>query len=202
MECWIFGAGERVPLRSRPADGAMIIAADGGLNYAQAEGMAPTLVVGDFDSMPRPETEAELIALPCEKDDTDMHYAARQAVLRGAKLCHLYGGTGGRMDHTMANVQTMRWLRRQGVEPRLYGASMTATVIENASLELPSGRGYLSVFCLDEQAEGVTLRGLKYELEDAILRCDMPLGVSNERLEGQPAQIRVRRGALLVLWEG
>ncbi len=201
MECWIFGAGERVPLRSRPGAGALVIAADGGFSYAQALGVEPSLVVGDFDSQPKPETAAELICLPCEKDDTDMHYAARQAAARGATVCHLYGGTGGRADHTMANVQTMLWLCRQGIAPRLYGASMTAAVLENGSLTLPAGTGYLSVFCLGERAGGVTLRGLKYELTDAALHNDMPLGVSNERL-GVPAEIRVRQGALLVLWEG
>ena len=122
MECWIFGAGERVPLRSMPGAEALVIAADGGFDYARSLGIEPALVVGDFDSMPRPETAAELICLPCEKDDTDMLYAARRALERGAAMCHLYGGTGGRADHTMANVQTLLWLRRRGVDARLYGA--------------------------------------------------------------------------------
>lgn len=200
MDCWIFGAGERTPLRQPvPAD-ALVIAADGGYAYARALGLRPGLVVGDFDSMPRPETDAELIQLPTEKDDTDMLFAARQALARGAQRCHLYGGTGGRPDHSLANVQTLLWLRRQGVEARLYGAEMTATVIENGTLRLPAGRGYLSVFALGERAEGVTLRGLKYELEDGALRDDFPLGVSNERT-GQAAEITVARGALLVLWQ-
>jgi len=201
MECWIFGAGERVPLRSVPGAEAMVIAADGGYDYVNSLGIVPTLVVGDFDSTQRPETTAELICLPCEKDDTDMHYAARRAVERGAQGCHLYGGTGGRMDHTMANIQTMLWLRRQGVDARLYGATMTAAVLENGALALPAGTGYVSVFCMGDRAEGVTLRGLKYELENAQLSNDMPLGVSNERI-GVPAEISVAQGTLLVTWEG
>ena len=201
MECWIFGAGERVPLRSAPGAEALVIAADGGFDYARSLGIEPALVVGDFDSMPRPETAAELICLPCEKDDTDMLYAARRALERGAGMCHLYGGTGGRADHTMANVQTLLWLRRRGVDARLYGASMTAAVIENGTLVLPAGAGYGSVFCLGDRAGDVTLCGLKYELEGAELSNDMPLGVSNERI-GVPAEIRVGQGTLLVIWEG
>lgn len=201
MDCWIFGAGERTPLRSRPGADALLIAADGGYDYARALGLRPQLVVGDFDSAPRPQTAAEVICLPREKDDTDMLYAARQALARGARRLHLYGGTGGRADHTMANVQTLRWVARQGAQAWLYGAQMTATVVECDSLSLPAGEGYLSVFCLGDRAEGVCLRGLKYALEDAVLTGDMPLGVSNERL-GVPAEIVVGQGALLVLWEG
>ncbi len=200
MECWIFGAGERGALRSRPAAGDLVIAADGGFAYAASLGIEPTLVVGDFDSMPRPQTQAELISLPCEKDDTDMLYAVKRAMKRGATMCHLYGGTGGRADHTFANVQTLLWMRRRGIDGRLYWPAMTAAVVENGTLILPPGCGYLSVFSLGDHAEGVCLRGLKYELEDAVLSNDMPLGVSNERI-GVPAEICVRRGTLLVTWE-
>ena len=199
--CHIVGAGEMGGCKIAWKAGDLLIAADAGYTQVRRQGLKPDLVVGDFDSMPRPETAAELICLPCEKDDTDMLYAARRALERGAAMCHLYGGTGGRADHTMANVQTLLWLRRRGVDARLYGASMTAAVIENGALALPAGAGYVSVFCLGDRAGDVTLRGLKYELEGAELSNDMPLGVSNERI-GVPAEIRVGQGTLLVIWEG
>ena len=73
--------------------------------------------------------------------------------------------------------------------------------MKNGSLVFPAGlSGTISVFCLGADARGVTLRGLSYPLEDAALTAHFPLGVSN-RLTGAPAEIRVKDGSLLVIWE-
>lgn len=72
-----------------------------------------------------------------------------------------------------------------------------------ATLTLPPRPGgtVVSVFCHGDRAEGVTLTGLAYPLSDAVLTGDFPLGVSNRRLDGLPATVSVRRGALLILQE-
>ena len=72
-----------------------------------------------------------------------------------------------------------------------------------ATLTLPPRPGgtVVSVFCQGDRAEGVTLTGLAYPLSDAVLTGDVPLGVSNRRLDGLPATVSVRRGALLILQE-
>lgn len=72
-----------------------------------------------------------------------------------------------------------------------------------ATLTLPPRPGgtVVSVFCHGDRAEGVTLTGLSYPLSDAVLTGDFPLGVSNRRLDGLPATVSVRRGALLILQE-
>ena len=72
-----------------------------------------------------------------------------------------------------------------------------------ATLTLPPRPGgtVVSVFCHGDRAEGVTLTGLAYPLSDAVLTGDVPLGVSNRRLDGLPATVSVRRGVLLILQE-
>lgn len=72
-----------------------------------------------------------------------------------------------------------------------------------ATLTLPPRPGgtVVSIFCHGDRAEGVTLTGLSYPLSDAVLTGDVPLGVSNRRLDGLPATVSVRRGALLILQE-
>ena len=75
--CVIIGAGPVDPEQKElflPGD--YVIACDAGYRNAAALGVAPDLIVGDFDSAPRPEAE-NLVVLPAEKDDTDTHYAAR-----------------------------------------------------------------------------------------------------------------------------
>lgn len=58
----------------------------------------------------------------------------------------------------------------------------------------------VSVFCHSDRAEGVTIQGLKYTLQDAELTNGFPLGVSNEFI-GERAEISVKKGILLVTVE-
>jgi thiamine pyrophosphokinase len=55
------------------------------------------------------------------------------------------------------------------------------------------------VFCNSGTAEGVTLEGLKFPLQDDTLSGSFPLGVSNE-FTGQPARVSVGSGSLILIW--
>lgn len=199
--CYIIGAGAfwGPPLSLRPGD--FVIAADGGFNTLSRMGVPMDLVVGDFDSMGFRPDHPNVVDLPVEKNDTDTLAALRLGRERGFRLFRIYGGTGGREDHTLANFQSLVWLSRRGCQGWLMGNGWTATAITNGSYALPAGySGTVSVFCQGDRAEGVTLKGLHYELEDHILTCDFPLGVSNSFTGGE-SFFSVRKGTLLILYE-
>ena len=63
-------------------------------------------------------------------------------------------------------------------------------------------KGRLSVFSMTEKSDGVTLSDLKYELKDAVITNDFPIGISNEFI-GKAASVTVEKGTLLVMvaWE-
>ena len=129
-----------------------------------------------------------------------MVYALREGLERGYRRFVLLGGVGGRLEHTLANLQSLAWLTTQGARGILAGEGTVATVLCRERMTFPAGlTGFWSAFCLSGTAEGVTLRNLKYELTDHTLSADFPLGVSNEFLE-QPAQVSVQNGTLLTLW--
>ena len=199
--CYVVGAGEFCPRGLTPGLGDLVIAADGGFAALEGLGLSPDLVVGDFDSLSRRPDHPHVVALPVEKDDTDMHAALRLGWERGFRTFRLYGGTGGRIDHTLANLQSLAWLASQGGRGFLVGPDWTATVLSSGgALTLEAGRrGTVSVFCLGDRAEGVDIQGLKYGLTNGVLTCDDPLGVSNSFLGGE-SRVSVRRGTLLVLW--
>ena len=200
--CFIFGAGKDTGLVRPPAPGDYVIAADGGYLACRRAGIVPDLLLGDFDSLPEKPDFEKILQVPVEKDDTDTFLAAKYALERGCRTFHIYGGTGGRLDHTLANLQLLVWLSQRGSRGYLYDETFTYTAITDGGITIPRGPewGLLSVFCMGPDAEGVFERGVQYPLTDAVLTAEFPLGVSNHIIEAE-AQISVRKGSLLIGWE-
>lgn len=198
--CIIVGAGEFFPgcrIKKRPED--LLIAADGGYKHLASLNLRPDLLVADFDSLSvsAPE-DIPVMRFKPEKDDTDMGIAISEGVRRGYSEFLLYGGTGGRADHTFANYQALISLARRGMRGSLIGDGWLAAAIADSSLSLkPLPSGTVSVFAVDNRCEGVSIEGLKYAVDHAPLTNDYPLGVSNE-LIGKPARISVEKGTLLI----
>ena len=201
--CYIVGAMSLTPaLRPYPTAEDYVIAADRGYDSLMAYGVVPDLAVGDFDSLGYQPDHPNVIQLPVEKDDTDMVFALRKGLELGYRRFLLLGGVGGRLEHTLANLQLLDWLTGQGGQGFLAGEKTVATAIRGpASLTFPAAMsGYLSAFCNSGTAEGVTLENLKFPLEHSTLTSSFPLGVSNQFL-GQSAQVSVEKGSLLLIWE-
>lgn len=198
--CVIFCAAGFDRLAEEIQDGDLVIAADGGLKHTEKLGLTPDVILGDFDSLGFMPEGAEVF--PVEKDDTDAMLAVRCGLDRGCRRFVLYGGLDGdRLDHTLANFQTLQYLADRGADGYLVGEKYLVTVVKNGSLSFPAeAKGVLSVFCLGADAAGVTLSGLKYPLEDGTLSSGFPLGVSNHFI-GKKSSISVKNGSLLSLWD-
>ncbi len=199
-KCIIFCAAEFDRLLAPIEDTDHIIAADGGLRHTDALGIRPHEILGDFDSLGYIPQDSRVF--PVEKDDTDAMLAVRRGLALGYREFWLYGSMDGpRLDHTVANFQTLQFLADRGARGLLIGKTFLATVIREDSLQLPAGlTGTISVFCMGADAEGVALEGLYYPLENGRLTAGFPLGVSNHFV-GQAAKISVKQGSLLVLWD-
>lgn len=198
--CYIVGAGSDYGLGFTPVEGDLLIAADGGYARTKAAGLEPDLIIGDFDSLGHVPGEDQVVVLPTEKDVTDTWAAIRLGLERGYGRFWLYGCTGGRIDHTIANIQTAAELAEQGMECRIVDQSQIITALSGDTMTFgPAYSGYVSVFAHSDCCSGVTLQGLKYELRDAELTNRFPLGVSNE-FTGKPASITVRTGTLIVVF--
>lgn len=198
--CVLFCAGEFDRLVRSIGKEDYVIAADGGVRHAELLNIVPDAVLGDFDSLGYVPEGANVF--PVEKDDTDSMLAVRLGLEKGCRFFLIYGGLDGpRLDHTVANFQTLDFLARRGGFGILVGKSTMAAVIRNGSMRFPAGlEGTVSVFCNGEDAKGVDLEGLYYPLSLGVLSAGFPLGVSNH-FTGEPARIAVREGSLLVLWD-
>lgn len=173
--CYVVGAGENFGLDFHPA-------------------------TGDFDSLKCVSEHPNTIVLSAEKDDTDTLAAVREGIRVGYTSFHIYCGTGGRIDHTVANLQVLAYLSANNMRGFLFDNGTVITAIANGSLcfgKIPCG--YVSVFSCSEKAEGVTLCGLKYELNNATLTNTFPIGVSNEFI-GRESSISVSSGTLFIVF--
>lgn len=198
--CVIFCAGGFDRLAVSIGQDDLIIAADGGFSHTQALGLTPHAVLGDFDSLGYVPENANIF--PVEKDDTDTMLAVRHGLSAGCREFLLYGTLDGpRLDHTVANFQTLQYLADRGAAGYLIGLTQIATVIRNETIRFDAAAtGILSLFCIGPDACGITLKGLQYPLTDGKLTAGFPLGVSNH-FTGSAAEITVADGSLLVLWD-
>ena len=233
----IVGAGEfaaeafkeRVLKDGNMIQETLLIAADGGLRYLQECGLTPDVILGDFDSLGYvPDyTNTRVITLPVEKDVTDTEAALSYAWERSCRRILLFGMSGDRPDHFLANLQLMAAYSRRGSEMLLAAPTFMVyalagnkqgpttcagtTAGQPASVSAPTscqGPAHLtlhgragcifSIFTLQAEARGVTISGdAKYRLEKATLSNENSLGVSNA-FTGPEVSIEVKEGTLLV----
>lgn len=199
--CYIVGGGDFDADRFYPKKEDYIIAADSGLVYIEEAGCHPDLIVGDFDSLGyRPEGE-NVVCHPVEKDDTDVALAAEIAIEKGYDTIYFFGLIGGRLDHTLANLQLLTALCQKGIKVYVFGPDCTITALTQGGLQFTEDYfGTVSVFAATEEVQGVNLQGLKYALENATLTNRKALGVSNEFI-GMLATISVAEGVLWIMWQ-
>lgn len=199
--CFIFGALPVKRMTVTPKDGDYIIAADKGIENTKKLGYEPDIILGDFDSLGYIPKEENKIVLPVRKDDTDIAYAINYALEKGCDKFYVYGAIGGLLDHTFANIQLAAYLAKKGIFNEFIGDDFTVSCLTNGKMKLEKAEsGRFSMFALDK-ATGVCLNGLSYTAKDREFDQFYPIGVSNEFI-GEEAEIEVRNGTLLLLWEG
>lgn len=199
--CWIVGAGDFFEQSFTPASGDKTIAVDAGYKQLERLGVCPDMVVGDFDSLGSVPEHPNVVRHPAVKDDTDMLLAVNEAVAMGCNELLLFGGTGGRLAHTLANLQVLAFLAGKRLSGYLVDKSTVITALHNGELTFDeSHSGFVSVLAHGGTVGGVTLTGLKYPLTNAVLTTDRPLGVSNE-FTGTQAKISIGSGTAIVLWQ-
>ena len=200
--CYIVGAAPLDGRMPHPGEGDYLIAADAGYAALKAAGIMPDLVMGDFDSLGAPPEHPNVIRHSPVKDDTDTILAIRWALEQGYRRFLLYGALGGkRLDMTISSFQTLLFLAAHGARGTLVGDGWNVMLLENSTLRFPqTAKGVLSVFCAGAPCRGVTLRGLRYTMENGTVTGDFPIGISNAFI-GERAEISVQNGQLYVLWQ-
>lgn len=181
-----------------------IICADGGAEYAYRCGIIPNYLIGDFDSIDRNIFEyfkaqkTEIIRFSSEKDYTDTEICVKKALELNCNEICILAGIGGRMDHSLGNIGLLHIISAKG--SRGYIASEDCYIyLCNREISIKGNIGdVVSILPFKADAHGVTLKGLKYPLNDAYIEFGLPIGLSNEMLENE-CNISIKNGELLVI---
>lgn len=201
-KCYIFGALGSDTGAFLPNDGDLIIAADAGIERLFELNITPELCVGDFDSAKKAPENIPVIRHPKRKNDTDLLLAVKIGFERGYKSFVIFGCLGGRLDQTVASIQTAIYILNHGGSSVFVGNGECLTAVKNGSVSFKKKQsGYISVFSYSEESVGVTEKGLSFSLDNATLSSGFPLGVSNEFISRE-ASIEVKNGTLAVIWQG
>lgn len=200
--CVIIGGGDCSAeiLKSNILTDDFIICADSGFDIATECGYTPDLLIGDFDSIKVIPENMNRITLPVEKDVTDTVAAFNEGVERGFKNFVMLGGTGGRFEHTFANISLMANTSKSGITFEIIDNKHIFRSITNSSIKIKHKENQqVSVFAFGDRAFGVTLKGFHYPLCDYTLDpFNGALGTSNHIVEDY-GEISVSNGTLIII---
>ncbi len=198
--CFIVGGGDFCPELFAPKKDDLIIAADAGYKALESIGIIPDTVVGDFDSLGYTPKHNDVIEHSPIKDDTDTMLAVEIGIENGCNEFHIFGATGGRIAHTLGNLQVLKNIADQGMSGYIFDRNAVITVASGKMLSFVNASGYLSLIPFGCDKATVTLNGFKYELEHGEIPCNRPLGISNE-FAGSKSDISVHSGTVVAVWE-
>ncbi|KUP08625.1 thiamine pyrophosphokinase [Bacillus coahuilensis m2-6] len=167
------------------------VGVDRGVHYLLDHNIVPHCAFGDFDSVSHKELSRikslveQMHVFPPEKDETDMGMALNWAIEQKPTSISIYGGTGGRLDHYLANIQLLIrtvettipvfLIDHRNIHQCVKAGTHQVSMLEN--------KPYISFFSMTESVKDLTLQGFKYPLENHFLRLGSSLCISNELIE-------------------
>lgn len=200
--CVIIGGGDCTVdiLKSNILPDDFVICADSGFDIAEEVEIRVDLLIGDFDSIKHIPANVNKIKLPVEKDVTDCLAAFNEGVKLGFKSFVIFGGTGGRFEHTFANISLMANASKSGISLEIIDDKHIFRSITNSSIKIiKNDNQQISVFAYGGNASGVTLKGFHYPLDDYTLDpFNGALGTSNDIIE-EYGEIKVNNGTLIII---
>lgn len=182
-----------------------IIGADGGCNHLFKMGIIPDYIIGDLDSIDKDlidfykNKNIKFKKYPSHKDETDSEICVYLAKELGAKEIDFYASLGGRIDHTLANIGLLHYVRCMNIKPRIITSEEEVIIVKNEEIILTGKKGdTISIIPIMKDANNITLKNLEYPLNNDTIGYLSSLGISNVMLDDE-CSIRIEDGYALVV---
>lgn len=182
-----------------------IICADGGANHTYNMDIKPHYIIGDLDSVNDniinyyKDSKVKFEKFPSKKNETDTELCIYLANNLGAKEIDFFGALGGRIDHMIANINLLYYVRNMNIYTKIISDKEDIYIAIDEEAFIDGDKGdTISLIPIKGDALGVTLNGLEYPLNDYNMKYSLPLGISNVMLESK-CSIKVNNGSLLII---
>ena len=203
----IIGSGpiENLELLTQQAfEHDFVVCADGGIRHTYDQDIHVDLVIGDLDSVDatfQAYVDKHHIPIekhPVEKDATDTELAIDYCLQHGYTTLTLMGMSGGRMDHTLANIFLLRKIHQSGAKGHILDYKNVIHYVEDI-LEITPKKGYqVSIIPISLEGVEVSLNGFYYKLDHDSIHFGSSLGISNHIIEAMGI-VHVHKGVALVI---
>jgi thiamine pyrophosphokinase len=186
------GPEEFIPnLKEYHENETLWVGVDRGTLYLLNNDLVPTQAFGDFDSIAEEEwlfikSKVEHIDVyPSEKDATDMEIAFNWALQQQPRIIRIFGATGGRLDHYMANIQLLLKTGLTSIEIEIIDKKNLVTVKRPGTYKVDHLKHYryVSFVPISEEVRGLSLYGFKYPLNNCHITWGSTLCISNELID-------------------
>ncbi len=168
------------------------IACDRGYDAIMKQGKQPIILIGDLDSTTHQSFICPVIRLNPQKDQTDLEEAIQYAIKEGYETIHVYGATGGRLDHFYSALVLLQ--RFYPVVVWIHDDKNCIRLIQDESIWIQNSNQYISVFPIVDSL--ISMSGFLYPLDEAFISPSNPLITSNELIDHQ-GMIQIKGKALL-----
>ncbi len=182
----------------------IIICADGGANHLYKSDIIPDIIVGDLDSIDEDaltyykSKSVEFHKYPSKKDYTDTELAIEFAIKKDSKEIILFGSTGTRLDHTLANIMLLLKLLKRNIKASIVDESNEIYIIDKHFEIEKEEETFLSFVPIFGECLGVTMKGFKYPTYKRDFKLGSTMGISNE-IEDEEGHIDMESGTALVI---
>lgn len=199
-KCLIISGGDYCSLPDQ-IEYEYVIACDKGVEYASKLGVEPDFILGDFDSYTGTINlqSANVQSFPIQKDDSDTMLGIKHALSLGYTHITIVCALGGRMDHTLANIQSMNYVAAHDGICEIISDSEHLISFTGPVIEIPRKTGYsLSLFAMSDSCDNVSIKGAGYDVDSVTITNTFPIGLSNYWKDSK-ITISMQKGIMLIV---
>ncbi len=199
-KCIIIGNGELGNDVIIKNNDDLLIACDGGYDLIKNKRKDVDYIVGDMDSIKEVPKNIKTVQLNKVKDTTDVFEAVKLGIEKQYKVFYLYCCLGKRLEHSLANIQILLFIKKCDLKGFLIKNKQFFEVLSNETKELDKDcKGYFSLFSLSNKST-ISITNAKYNLNRKVISNSFPLGIDNEFI-GESVEIKVHKGDVLLIYE-
>ncbi len=205
MKAIIFSNGQILDYNSiKIKDYDLIICCDGGIKHTKKLNIIPDYILGDLDSAPKDIVEyykkldVKFKIVSSYKDETDTELGINFAIELGAKTIDLYGATGTRLDHTLANIHSLMIALKNSVEAKIINENNIIQLINKQIVFKNKIGTTISLIPLSTEVKGIVTQGFKYPLNNESLSIGLSRGISNVIVD-EESKVTIKSGYMIVI---